>query len=157
MNICCPHSQMYMSGIQEQERAMIDRLRANPQTSFVLFPSKDSISVEQFLSRFSQNEGESAITEENKGKGKGKERVEGVGTEEGGVMKALGNLKVSDIPQLNIVIIDGTWNQAKHLIYNIPANIPRVHINPTSPSLLLLRKVSLFSFYFFFFFSFFLF
>ena len=143
LNICCPHSTMYVSGIQEEEATMIARLRANPETSFVLFPSTDSISLEQFLSRFDKRP--KVVETQDKG-GKGKETEtsgEAAGLEEG-TTKALSLLSVSDIPPLNIVIIDGTWNQAKHLVYNIPADIPRVHINPTSPSLFLLRKVGSF-------------
>lgn len=120
---------MFVSGIQEQEAAMLAKLKANPETSFVLFPSQDSISVKQFLSRFSKDNG-SPSDSNGKGKEKGKDLAE-----------SLESLKVTDYPPLNIVIIDGTWNQAKHLIYNIPPEVPRVHVDPTSPSLFLLRKV----------------
>lgn len=127
LTTCCPHSQLYVSGLPSQEEALIAHLRANPETSFVLFPSPDSISVQEFLSRFAAKP-----APESGGEGKGKE-VEKVAED----VKAL---RVTDSPPLNIVVIDGTWNQAKHLIYNIPADIPRVHINPTAPSLFLLRK-----------------
>jgi len=146
LDICCPHSKMYVSGIQDQEAAMIARLRANPETSFVLFPSTDSISLEQFLSRFDKQSSGQPSGEKDKGKGKEMAELEGA-------TKALSRLAVRDIPPLNIVIIDGTWNQAKHLVYNIPADIPRVHINPTSPSLFLLRKVCLSLFLFSYFLS----
>ena len=130
LTTCCPHSQMYVSGLPDQVEAMFARLRANPTTSLILFPSPDSITVEQFLSRFAPKKASTAPATE---KGKDKEAE--------GAEKGPGALRVTDFPPLNIVVIDGTWNQAKHLVYTIPPEVPRVRISPTGPSLFLLRKV----------------
>jgi len=116
LGISSENARIFLSGIPEEEAEMLSILKNNPKNSFVLFPSLNSISVAQFLSRFDP---------ENSSDSKGKEKEK-----EGEY----------EFPSLNIVVLDGTWNQAKHLAYNIPEEVPRVHVDPTSPSLFLLRK-----------------
>jgi len=78
---------------------MLTKLKENPNRSFVLFPSVDSISVPEFIKKVQET-----MPSSSESKGKEKEESQSV-------VDKLSNLQISNLPPLNIVIIDGTWNQ----------------------------------------------
>jgi hypothetical protein len=41
---------------------------------------------------------------------------------------------------LTLVVLDGTWRQARRIEWTVPPDIPRVHITPAGPSINLLRQ-----------------
>ena len=119
----CPNSTVFIAGIPEHERLLREKLASSPHPAFVLFPAVGSISVPELLKRNPPADSDDASIPPQK-----RAKVsEGQGAEDG------------QVRPFTIVIVDGTWNQAKHVVRAVPNDIPRVHVDPTAPSLFVLR------------------
>ena len=90
------NSKAFVYGVPDQEVAFQEFLDKNRHNTFVLFPSKDSISVQDYLSRFN------IATSSQKEKS---------------VEEKIESLSLEHCPPLNMIVLDGTWSQ---VYLNIP-------------------------------------
>eukprot|EP00455_Lapot_gusevi_P049784 TRINITY_DN7123_c0_g1_i1.p1 TRINITY_DN7123_c0_g1~~TRINITY_DN7123_c0_g1_i1.p1 ORF type:complete len:363 (-),score=27.70 TRINITY_DN7123_c0_g1_i1:51-1139(-) len=103
----------------------IDRLRQivaeAPTRTLALFPSAESISASEFLDRLRQAEGLPASPASM--------------SETAADQSEEQKFPAQDIPSLNIILFDGTWNQARKLPDYLPPGVPHVRIEPRQASL----------------------
>lgn len=106
-------------GIVEDEERLIEELTTNP--SIILYPTKQSQSITNFLPTFQAIQAEHASMEREKKVGES-----------------------TDKPCFHICVIDSTWGQSKAMERSLPDHLPRVHISDfvSQPSKFLNRKQS---------------
>ncbi|EKX50100.1 hypothetical protein GUITHDRAFT_135295 [Guillardia theta CCMP2712] len=91
-----PQSQIYVADVEEDEKKFQEELRANADRTFVLFPSENSVTVQEMMETLNTKE-----TVQNDSEG-----------------------------SLTIVLVDGTWQQARRLNQRIPSWVKRVKLMP---------------------------
>jgi DTW domain-containing protein YfiP len=106
-----PQTHVLVSGMQEDEKAFLAELERDPEATFVLFPSEDSITAQEFMTLVEQApEHDQARAEK---------------AEEAAAPASAPGERV-----YTIILVDGTWQQARRLAAKIPPHIKRVRLMP---------------------------
>lgn len=132
----CPDSTVLIAGIKEHQAILEELVRDSPYPVCVLFPTQDAISVPELLARHPATEGQQPVSK--------RRRLD----QEATTLATTASPAVDDgrhlqaaVRPFTIIIIDGTWHQARHVVRYVPDTVPRVKVDPTSPSLFVLRTV----------------
>jgi len=153
-------AKLFVHKIRAQEDAFYDAindcLRRNEEI-VVLFPAPDAISADDVRRRLNWPPS-AAVGSSNIAESLEKLNLEGSSaassasattppvssssspsSSSGPAQQAAG---AQDRRRLTVIVVDGTWNQASTMIKSVPATVPRVKLDPTMPSIFLLRKQS---------------
>jgi hypothetical protein len=111
---------VYVAAVPEHEEEMAVELERRPAHTIVLYPSPDSISVLTFLEGLSLGEG-------------GAPAVPAIPLSNASPAPAPGPplqplLTIPSHTPLTIVLIDGTWGQARRMAKKLPTNLTRVKL-----------------------------
>lgn len=129
--------------IPEQERALQDLCQREPLNTIVLFPSEDAMSVEEFA----KLRGWSLPTATTAGDASNDSTTTATVTPPTDASSAPSSSSppsssssaspstLSSLPPLNIILLDGTWRQARGMKYQLPSHIPCIKIDPFVHSL----------------------
>jgi len=117
-----PHATLLVPGLPEHDDELA-RICARP-TACVLYPSPDAVPIARFRERFAHNEqppdqktGGSASpppAAERPSRGGGETTADGA---------------VAPGKRLDVIVLDGTWGQARHMGRRLPSSLPRVSIS----------------------------
>lgn len=105
-----PQTHVLVAGMQEDEKRFLAELERDPEATFVLFPSEDSITAQQFM--------ELVEDAPDYGEARAEEAEEVAPTSAPGERV------------YTIILVDGTWQQARRLAAKIPPHIKRVRLMP---------------------------
>lgn len=103
-----PQSRVLVAGLQEDEEALTAELERDPDATFVLFPSNDALTAQEFMDSL-RHESKPSV-----------ERAAGVVHGE----------EASGERVYTIILVDGTWQQARRLALKIPPHVRRVKLMP---------------------------
>ncbi|EFA81771.1 hypothetical protein PPL_05766 [Heterostelium album PN500] len=112
----------------EEDEAMLKHIleTTDHRNIFVLFPAPDSITIEEYLSQFKNNSNNDKSNNVNNNNSNNNVDSDTISIED-----ALENVSLNDnydFNELTMIILDGTWSQAKKLVKNIPPDIKRVRL-----------------------------
>ena len=124
-----PQSHVLVAGLQEDEEKFMAELERDPEATFVLFPSDDALTAEEFMASVCAD----ASPAEGGGVAAARDTdssvlLDAATTGQVGVAeeaRADGSKRV-----YTIILVDGTWQQARRLALKIPAHIKRVKLMP---------------------------
>eukprot|EP01133_Synstelium_polycarpum_P009103 gene9103-10674_t len=131
-------SKLLVMNLEDDEKHLAHILETTDHANmFVLFPFTDSIDINEFLKRHVANNS-NAVAD---GQQKPEESIPTTTTTETttkdpitvSITETLESITLDDnidrIPQLTVIVLDGTWSQAKKLHKKLPADIQRVHLS----------------------------
>ena len=126
-----PDATLFVSGLPEHD-AELARVCRRP-SAVVLYPAENALAPEDLLARAARLEpGADARRAEEWGGADARVPVQGGGdgaddaTSEG---RCVDNLERSAAAPLDIILLDGTWNQARMMGRSLPGSVPRVAIS----------------------------
>eukprot|EP00761_Pharyngomonas_kirbyi_P011631 gb/GECH01011657.1/.p1 GENE.gb/GECH01011657.1/~~gb/GECH01011657.1/.p1 ORF type:complete len:309 (+),score=45.03 gb/GECH01011657.1/:1-927(+) len=105
---CLKNSELFISGLESHENRLQNIVDKEGDRTFILYPSADAISLEDFIKQHERNlEQHNNDTDDN----------------DNHWCETTTN---STIPSFNIIVLDGTWSQARSLQRRLPHHITRV-------------------------------
>jgi len=110
------HSAMISMDIPAQMQALIDLCHAQPLNTIVLYPSDQAITVEELRQLRGWTEQRQMVQEQSA------ESIARPSSPSSSSQPAC--------PNLNIILLDGTWRQARHMKSILPSHIPAIKIDP---------------------------
>lgn len=110
-----PQTHVLVAGMQEDEKRFQAELERDPEATFVLFPSEDSITAQEFMQ----------LVQEDCGAHIGASEAAAPPTPVPPPPAQDRNGRV-----YTIILVDGTWQQARRLASKIPTHIKRVRLLP---------------------------
>jgi len=126
-----PQSHVLVAGVQEDEEAFMAELERDPAATFVLFPSDDALTAQEFMDSLRHESGPAAAP------------VDGAASAAAAVCAATAEPREAESAArvvvgedadnervYTIILVDGTWQQARRLALKIPAHVKRVKLMP---------------------------
>lgn len=128
-----PQSHVLVAGLQEDEKTFLAELERDPEATFVLFPSDDALTAEEFMASVRDDAVPHAASPAEGAGGAAARDIDGTAQLDqaqrpSGVAeeaRADGSKRV-----YTIILVDGTWQQARRLALKIPPHIKRVKLMP---------------------------
>ena len=118
-----PQSHVLVAGIKEDEDRMQAELERDPEATFVLFPSDDALTAEEFMQSLRQDAAHVHAGEAGSG-------TEDTAARDQTDLTAQDS-SCQDFKRVyTIILVDGTWQQARRLALKIPSHIKRVKLMP---------------------------
>eukprot|EP00029_Vermamoeba_vermiformis_P004986 TRINITY_DN1602_c0_g1_i1.p1 TRINITY_DN1602_c0_g1~~TRINITY_DN1602_c0_g1_i1.p1 ORF type:complete len:257 (+),score=22.78 TRINITY_DN1602_c0_g1_i1:298-1068(+) len=146
----CSNAKLLLCGIPEHEKTLRDimykkseekedgttdedQLTFNENT-FVLFPSNDSVTAQEFLDRLRANKKkkEEVHTSNNNNSGTNADEEEN--------LEPAAKRRRIEVDPVNVIVLDATWNQARALYKRLPTGLPKVRLSETKETISHLRK-----------------
>ena len=114
--------------IPAQAQALLDLCERERDNTVVLFPSKDSITIEQFAKQRGWRLPEAR--QEELADGGGAAAAAAAAPPAAPSSSSSSSPDLPPCPPLNIILLDGTWRQARSMKFLLPAHIPEIRIDP---------------------------
>lgn len=124
--------------IELQSRALLDLCEREPLTTVVLFPSKESITIEEFVAlrgwslpppRPEYLATATATAQAQSGAGAAAAAPAAASSDPASPSPSP-SPSLPPCPPLNIILLDGTWRQARGMRHLLPSHIPAIRIDP---------------------------
>jgi len=152
------NARLFIYGLEDHEEKLAKLLAEDPKHSLVLFPGADSLTTTQFLTRFQTTQREhtthTQTQEQELPSTKTHTHTQIRHTDTHTHTQSYHSVNVTPeskhkanvpvpVPRLTIVVLDGTWRQAKRIQATINKNISHVRVSPIhKPLFNALRKQS---------------
>mmetsp|Transcript_52011 Transcript_52011/g.173589 ORF Transcript_52011/g.173589 Transcript_52011/m.173589 type:complete len:454 (+) Transcript_52011:242-1603(+) len=121
-----PHASFLVPGVPEHDARLATICER--RGACVLYPAEDALPIGSFLARL---EGEAAVAQQQQLEGE-TAMVTRVGGSGGGggnpATTTTGAAQSWRRPPLDLIILDGTWQQARHMGRKLPPSLPRVRV-----------------------------
>jgi len=120
LQIADPKTRLYIAGHEDHEKEFFELLQKRGDRVLCLYPSTDSISLDQFLSKIGFSQQQQEILPQQQPQ------------QQNGTPHTSNNINKTanqpTIPPLTICVLDGTWRQAKGMNARLPSTVPKVHL-----------------------------
>ena len=146
-----PQSHVLVAGLPEDEDKFMQELERDPEATFVLFPSDDALTAQEFMDSVDSDvlrhcpggagnasdwKGESAVDAKDSRDGRASCAAGGTSTANvtDEAVQTAGSAPGTEASRCSrvytIILVDGTWQQARRLALKIPPHIKRVKLMP---------------------------
>eukprot|EP01122_Echinamoeba_exundans_P016281 TRINITY_DN8201_c0_g1_i1.p1 TRINITY_DN8201_c0_g1~~TRINITY_DN8201_c0_g1_i1.p1 ORF type:complete len:340 (+),score=54.23 TRINITY_DN8201_c0_g1_i1:50-1069(+) len=129
MKLGNPITEFITSGVEEDEARLAEILKAEPNNTIVMFPSADSVVFTDFLARGTASDDVEDL----------QKKISTLGLDPG---HSLSQPSAQKQKRMNVIVLEGTWNQARTLLKQLPTWVPRIKLEelPDSKSISHMRK-----------------
>jgi DTW domain-containing protein YfiP len=143
----CPNAKLLLCGIPEDEKTLhdvmykksdehkdstnADRELTFNENTFVLFPSNDSVTAQEFLDRLRVNKKKKEEVHESNNNNHNDEEED---------LEPAAKRRRIEVDPVNVIVLDATWNQARALYKRLPTGLPKVRLSEMKETISHLRK-----------------